>query len=117
MNDDLKTLPDYPALQQLGRALWRDGSARGAALMVGAGFSRNAIRAGLDTKEPPLWSNLIDEMVAQLHGRSDNKLLNPLRVAEEYRTYFGQAALDEFTISPFSEATKIGSDVCPEALL
>jgi hypothetical protein len=96
MSDDLKKLPDYPALHQLGRALWRDGSARGAALMVGAGFSRNAVLPGLDTKAPPLWSSLIDEMGEQLYPNSKDRPGNALRIAEEYRVYFGQAVLDEF---------------------
>ncbi|BCF89100.1 hypothetical protein PPGU16_21670 [Paraburkholderia largidicola] len=96
MSDDLTKLQDYPALQQLGRALWRDGSSRGAALMVGAGFSRNAILPGLDTKPPPLWSSLIDEMAERLYGHRKGTITNALRVAEEYRIFFGQAALDEF---------------------
>ena len=37
-------IPDYPALQQLGRALWKMGKARGAAIVVGAGFTKNAER-------------------------------------------------------------------------
>ncbi|WP_213779556.1 SIR2 family protein [Caballeronia sp. dw_276] len=96
MIDALKDLQDFPALQQLGRALWRDGSARGAALMVGSGFSRNAILPGLDTKAPPLWKSLIDEMLERLYGNSGDRPTNALRIAEEYRIYFGQAALDEF---------------------
>ncbi|RQM51006.1 SIR2 family protein [Paraburkholderia bannensis] len=96
MRDALANLQDFPALQQLGRALWRDGSTRGAALMVGAGFSRNAILPGLDTKAPPLWQSLVDEMLDRLYGKSTDRPTNALRIAEEYRIYFGQAALDEF---------------------
>lgn len=96
MRDALVDLQDFPALQQLGRALWRDGSARGAALMVGSGFSRNAILPGLDTKAPPLWQSLVNEMLHRLYGDSTDRRTNALRIAEEYRIYFGQAALDEF---------------------
>ncbi|MDR6205366.1 SIR2 family NAD-dependent protein deacylase [Paraburkholderia graminis] len=96
MRDALVDLQDFPALQQLGRALWRDGSARGAALMVGSGFSRNAILPGLDTKAPPLWQSLVDEMLDRLYGDCTDRPTNALRIAEEYRIYFGQAALDEF---------------------
>ena len=35
-------LPDYAALQQIAKALWKQGKTRGAAVLVGAGFSRNA---------------------------------------------------------------------------
>ena len=39
----LKALQDYPALKKLAGVLWRqDASYRGAAVMVGAGFSRCA---------------------------------------------------------------------------
>ena len=35
---NIEDLPDFPALQQLARALWRQGTTRGAAVLVGAGF-------------------------------------------------------------------------------
>jgi hypothetical protein len=87
---------DFPALQQLARALWGEGTTRGAAVLVGAGFSKNAERSGADTREPPLWNDLANEMAAQLYSCLSDAPADPLRLAEEYRTYFGQAALDEF---------------------
>jgi hypothetical protein len=39
---------DLPALQQLGRALWRSEGVRGAAVLVGAGLSRGAVLASAD---------------------------------------------------------------------
>jgi hypothetical protein len=92
----IEDLPDFPALEQLARALWREGTTRGAAVLVGAGFSRNAVRAGTDTPKPPLWSTLKDEMKAQLYRDPKDAPDDPLRLAEEYRTNFGQATLDEF---------------------
>ena len=104
MNENLSKLPDYPALLQLGRALWRNETARGAALLVGAGFSKNADRPGLDTKSPPLWADLLREMAVQLYPSPDERApSDPLRVAEEYRTYFGQAALDDFIRANFPD--------------
>jgi hypothetical protein len=46
---DVTSLPDYAALQQLARALWRNGSVRGASVLVGAGLSKSAekIRSSL----------------------------------------------------------------------
>jgi len=67
MTDALKALPDYPALEQLARALWRDGTVRGAAVLVGAGFSRNANRPAADTPIPPLWNDLVKDLIAQLY--------------------------------------------------
>ncbi len=92
-----KHLPDDPALQQLARALWRDGSVRGAAVFVGAGLSKNARLLTDDTPEPPLWWELLERMIERLY-RQDRSVApsNPLRVAEEYRSHLGQAGLDEF---------------------
>ncbi len=104
LRDDLINLPDYPALQQLGRALWRNGSVRGASVLVGAGLSKNALRPGDDTPAPPLWWELLDGMIERLYP--DDKRAapsNPLRIAEEYRTYFGQAGLDDFIRTRFPD--------------
>ncbi len=65
--------------------------------MVGAGFSRNAERAGRDSRLPPLWSDLRDGMASMLyHGRLQDAPRDPLRLAEEFRTYLGQASLVDF---------------------
>jgi len=106
--DDLKhvlvRLPDYPALKQLARALWRDGSVRGASVLVGAGLSKNAQLAGNDTPEPPLWWELLDGMIERLYPHNKNAApRDPLRVAEEYRTYFGQAGIDDFIRTRFPD--------------
>ncbi|MDR3483402.1 MAG: SIR2 family protein [Bradyrhizobium sp.] len=101
---NIADLPDFPAFQQLARALWRNGSVRGAAVLVGAGLSKNAERVGDDTPEPPLWYELLKEMTARLYP-NEPKLApkNPLRIAEEYRTYFGQAGLDDFLRTRFPD--------------
>ena len=89
-------LGDFPALQQLAQALWREGTARGAAVLVGAGFSRNASRSGADTPKPPLWSTLMKALARKLYADPKDAPSDPLRLAEEYRTNLGQTALDEF---------------------
>jgi hypothetical protein len=103
-NDDIVNLHDYPAIQQLARALWRNGSVRGAAVLVGAGFSKNAERPGDDTPEPPLWFELLDGMIERLYPH-DKKAApsDPLRIAEEYRKSFYQAGLDEFIRTRFPD--------------
>jgi hypothetical protein len=84
MIESLANLPDFPLLQQLARALWRNGTARGAAVLVGAGFSKHAECAAPDTLKPPLWPELINAMAAQLYRADTTKIpANPLRVAEE----------------------------------
>jgi hypothetical protein len=101
---DITSLADFPAFQQLARALWRNGSVRGAAILVGAGLSKNAERPAADTLEPPLWWELMDEMVERLYPHDKKRApSNPLRIAEEYRTYFGQAGLDDFLRTRFPD--------------
>ena len=93
----IEDLPDYPAFEQLARALWRQGTARGAAAFIGSGFSKFADRPAPDTPEPPIWGEFADAMKKQLYPTDDrNAPADALRLAEEYRIYFGQAALDEF---------------------
>lgn len=88
---------DLPALEQLARALWRTDGPSGAALLVGAGLSRGAKRASADIPPPPLWSDLARAMTSALYPTDAGRApWDPLRLAEEYRTYFGQPALDSF---------------------
>src|SRR5580700_1764158 len=101
---DITSLPDYPALQQLARALWRNGSVRGASILVGAGLSKNAQRPAEDSPEPPLWWELQEKMIERLYPHDPKAApSNPRRIAEEYRTYFGQAGLDEFIRTNFPD--------------
>ena len=101
---DLSKLSDLPALQQLARALWHNGSIRGAALMVGAGVSKNAILQAPDAREAPSWRELLDELVAHLYRTDPSSApKDALRIAEEYRTYFGQATLDGFIRTRFTD--------------
>ncbi|WP_419826512.1 SIR2 family NAD-dependent protein deacylase [Sphingomonas sp.] len=94
---DIALIADYPALQQLARSLWKFAGLRGAAVLIGAGFSRDAILTSPDTPPPPLWKDLADAMTHDLYpGTEGMAPWDPLRLAEEYRAYFGQSALDAF---------------------
>lgn len=93
----LASCSDRPALEQLARALWRSEGPRGAALLVGAGLSRGAVLSSANIPPPPLWFDLAAAMRAELYQVDPAAApWDPLRLAEEYRTYFGQAALDSF---------------------
>lgn len=89
----IETLPDYPAIQAIQRALWHVSDVRGAAVMVGAGFSLNAELPSPASKSPPLWWQMAQAMERQL-GPGSSGGGNPLRLAEEFRALLGQAALD-----------------------
>jgi len=94
----IEELPDYPAIQQLARAIWRrDPGKRGAAVLVGAGFSRNASTAAADSPLPPLWGDLRRALVKELYPHApEDAPTDALRLAEEYRVYLGDAAMAEF---------------------
>lgn len=89
----ISELPDYAALQQIAKALWRQGKTRGAAVLVGAGFSRNAQLLHAGGKYPPLWSELANEMQRRLDPTAAG-WKDPLRLAEEFRVVLGEPALE-----------------------
>jgi hypothetical protein len=68
-----------------------------AAIMVGAGFSCNAIPNGRPNCQFPAWDELGDIFYAKLH-RDENKnkaYLDPLRLASEVEAAFKRSTLDE----------------------
>jgi hypothetical protein len=89
----ISDLPDYAALQQIARALWKEGKTRGAAVLVGAGFSRNAQLLHDGGNNPPLWNDLANEMQRRLDP-SGTPCKDPLRLAEEFRVVLGEPALE-----------------------
>lgn len=89
----LDKLPDYPILRQVQDALWGVAEVRGAAVMVGAGFSRFAQLASETARLPPLWSDLRREMVQRLYGDEDPGR-DALKLADEYAVALGRHALD-----------------------
>lgn len=93
MSKPIVQLQDYPALKKLASALWQqDSPFRGAAVMVGAGFSRSSASTGDPRCVLPLWTDMSRSLANDL-GTSPNA--DPLRLAEEYAAYFGREALDD----------------------
>ncbi|MBU6994052.1 SIR2 family NAD-dependent protein deacylase [Ferrovum myxofaciens] len=93
---ELSDLSDYPAIKKLASALHQfDGNQHGAAIMIGAGFSRSAARHVGGEKKMPLWYEFSKKLATELNPNgNDLSFSDPLRIAEEYRAYFGQAALN-----------------------
>lgn len=97
--------PDLPHYQQLANDLWQWPRAR-TAIMVGAGFSLNAVpKPGVESTFPQ-WKDLARAMFDQLHpfipGHSDVVELdrqfngsNYLRLASEYEAEFGECRLNQ----------------------
>lgn len=92
MKPDLLSLPDYAALKKLAASLWQqDNAYHGAAVMVGAGFSRCAATTGDIESKLPLWKDFSRILKTELGSGSDD----PLRLAEEYCAYFGKQSLHD----------------------
>lgn len=92
-NKSIDQIVDYPKIKKIAATLWQPNLMfHGAAVMVGAGFSRCAAqRIGSDQKLP-LWNEF--KQILQQELQSDSS--DPLRLAEEYRVMFGQMALHDF---------------------
>ncbi|WP_092133920.1 SIR2 family protein [Cupriavidus sp. YR651] len=93
----VRDLPDFPGIRKLASALFRlDARHHGAAIMIGAGFSRSAARHVGGERKMPLWGQFTKRLESELNvNGTDLTFSDPLRVAEEYRAYFGQAALND----------------------
>jgi hypothetical protein len=100
---------DEPHLRSIATALW-DGAPHGkASVMIGAGFSRNALPTSSTlpaTKLFPGWGELTENMAKELYaGPNDRALLakaiqsasstsGALRIADEYQAWKGRGKLD-----------------------
>lgn len=82
-----------PYLNEIAERLWSSPSH--AAIMVGAGFSKNA------NKNFPDWSTLGDLFFEKIHGRKPDKTngedryLNALKLADEVQAAFGREVLNQ----------------------
>lgn len=91
----IEELPDYPRITEIATALWGVGEARGAAVMIGSGFSRFAELSGGDARPAPLWADFRDAMATALYPDAPERApVSPLRLAEEFRAERSSFGLD-----------------------
>lgn len=108
MNNPIENLPDYPALKKLASALWQQGNSyHGAAIMVGAGFSRGAASTGDANKKLPLWNDFSRALATELGSESQD----PLRLAEEYCAYFGKQTLHDLIKNQINDASWVPGEL------
>ena len=92
------SFPDQSHINRVRDALWqRIGG--GASVMIGSGFSKNATRIPPDAGDPPLWSDVIEEMWRRLYPHKTGRIAGTdghLRIAQEYETAFGRSDLHHF---------------------
>lgn len=82
-------------LDFIAERLWMQPSH--ACVLVGAGFSRNAIKSDSSVHTPPVWNELADEMLSGLHKADiDKSYMDVLNVADEYVASYGKVEMERF---------------------
>ncbi|MBL0020823.1 MAG: hypothetical protein IPP17_31430 [Bacteroidetes bacterium] len=71
---EFRDLKDYIHLKSVARKLWESRPYGNVALMVGAGFSRNAIHRSDEKQKMAAWGGVVDRMLEELHP-SNNSIL------------------------------------------
>jgi hypothetical protein len=82
-------------LSEIAERLWTSH----ASIMIGAGFSKNAINTINPTKQPPNWWQLGDIFYEKLYKKkpeNEIKYASLLKLAEEFEVAFGRPALEHF---------------------
>ena len=108
--------PDQLHLERIRHALWKNREFGRASVMVGAGFSQNAVPLSPSVPQMPTWGELSKRFVDALYppGAASSEerdhviqqaasTSGALRLAEEYQATFGRDALDSFLISAIPE--------------
>lgn len=104
--------PDEPHVDRIAQALWSRQPSGTAVVLVGAGFSRNAVSARASAGMMPGWNDMYSEMVDQLYpagspvsAATRDWLLGQtgatsayLRVAEEYEAQYRRDGLDKLIL-------------------
>jgi hypothetical protein len=69
-------IPDQIHIDKIREKLWCDREFGRAAVMVGAGFSRNAEKVSPNVPDFPLWMDLAGAMFDDLYRQGDPKVHN-----------------------------------------
>ena len=84
-----------------------------ASVLVGAGFSRNAVKVDERLKNSPDWGELaqifIDKLASDLQEKELLKRLSPLVLAERVEAVYGRPELDHLLLSSIRDADYLPS--------
>jgi len=84
-----------PLLKEIASRLW-DGR---AAVLIGAGFSRNAQPTSSNSRKFPMWNDLGDLFHDKIYSeKNNNNYSNVLKLADEVDAAFGRSALDKMIL-------------------
>lgn len=94
------SIPDQSRINRVRDALWQR-SGGGASVMVGSGFSRNALKTRPDANDPPTWREVAKAIYGKLYGDRDaiaeaSQTSDFLKLAQEYEVAFGRGDLHRF---------------------
>lgn len=84
-----------PLLKNISSRLWEGH----AAVLVGAGFSRNAQPLSSSSRKFPMWNDLGDLFYEKVYcEKNTNKYSNVLKLGDEVQAAFGRATLDKLIL-------------------
>ncbi len=87
--------PDQSHINRVRDALWQR-SGNGASVMVGSGFSRNAMPIGYLGAALPTWEEVASQLHSELYPQEGGAgYPDQLRAAQEYEAAFGRSALHD----------------------
>lgn len=81
-----------------------------ASILVGSGFSRNAISINYSNKVMPLWNDLIDEFYKRLDLHENQKYMDPLAIAQSMNDMYDRPTLDSLIYELMHEDDFIPGD-------
>lgn len=102
----MKNLADQIYIEQLRQRLWASRGLGRAAVMVGAGFSRNADALTPGTPMFPMWKELARALATDLYPTAVDwgSSKDALRLATEYESVFGRDALNALIVRVVPDA-------------
>lgn len=107
-------LPDQIHIEQIKKRLWCGREFGQAAVMIGAGFSKNADRVSYNSPPFPLWREIAEGMYSALYppisDSTDDRLMatsgeGASKLALEYETMFGRSALDNYLLKSIDDGS------------
>lgn len=82
-------LRKYILIEDIRKKLWTEDGKSRVSIMIGAGFSRNAVKLDISLKSMSLWEDLKKRLVKELGDTSEYAELDVLTLGDIYEEQFG----------------------------